>query len=796
MKFARALRTIGIIGCGVVLVALLALTWLWNRIASSLPPLEGTFQITGLTAPAEIDRDEQGTVIIQAANRIDAARALGFAHGQDRFFQMDLSRRRAAGELATLVGDAALGLDRATIGHRFRQLAQQAITALPRRHRTELEAYTEGVNAGMASLEKSPWEYAVLRTTPEPWAVEDCGLVFYAMVLELQNSTGSYEQAMTTLRDVMGEVSVDFFNPPIGPNDSAFDGSTQPLRAPPSAAIIDLRPAEVLPELAVSAAPEHRIIGSNAFAVTGQQSATTAAIVAGDPHLGMKVPNTWYRAQLNWLREDGTPHRVEGVSLPGVPGIIIGSNGSIAWTYTNATVDTGDLIAVDLNQVAPEIFYYYRGESIEFEEHIDQVTHHNGDTEAVISTWTQFGPIVGSTLKGKPLAYRWTFHDPVALNFDVLDLAEAADVNTAIAMAATSGMPNQNLFVADAAGEAAWTLTGKLPRRRGFDGRYPVSWTFGDRGWDGYLAPTERPVIRATANQPIWSGNQRKVSGDALKRIGDGGYDEPDRATQIQRRLAELPGEIGPRDLLAIQLDYQADWTQRWHRLLLDTLQSGRITETGPLLTEVRQTLESWNGQAASTSAAYRIIRRWHQLLAGTTLDPIFAKCTRRDPQFTYAKFRYEEALWTLHRDEPAHLVGPPFSDWADLRAHVALAVLAEIDEAGGVKRYPWGDSNRLRMRHPFSFFLPDFLADFISMPADPQSGDGQVPRVARPEHGASMRFVVAPGHEDEGILHLPGGQSGNPLSPYFRAGHDAWLTGEPSPLQPGDPLHRVTLQP
>ena len=107
MKFARALRTIGIIGCGVVLVALLALTWLWNSIASSLPPLEGTFQITGLTAPAEIDRYEQGTVIIQAANRIDAARALGFAHGQDRFFQIDLSRRRAAGELATLVGDAA-----------------------------------------------------------------------------------------------------------------------------------------------------------------------------------------------------------------------------------------------------------------------------------------------------------------------------------------------------------------------------------------------------------------------------------------------------------------------------------------------------------------------------------------------------------------------------------------------------------------------------------------------------------------------------------------------------------------
>ena len=796
MKFARALRTIGIIACGAVLVALLALAWLWNRIEASLPPLEGTFQISDLTAPAEIDRDDQGTVIIQAANRIDAARALGFAHGQDRFFQMDLSRRRAAGELAILVGDAALGLDRATVGHRFRQLAEQAITALPARHRDELAAYTAGVNAGLASLAKSPWEYAVLRATPEPWSMEDCGLVFYAMVLELQNSTGSYEHAMTTLRDVMGEVSVDFFNPPVGPNDSAFDGSTQPLRAPPSAAIVDLRPSEILPELTVSAAPEHSIIGSNAFALTSAHTASNSAMVAGDPHLSMKIPNTWYRAQLNWLREDGSPHRVEGVSLPGVPGIIIGSNGSIAWTYTNATLDTGDLVAVDLNQVAPEIFYYYQGESIEFEEHVDQVIQHDGDTEAVISTWTQFGPIVGRTLKGKPLAYRWTFHDPAALNFDVLDLAEADDVTAAIAIAASSGMPNQNMFVADATGEAAWTLTGKLPRRVGFDGRYPVSWTFGDRGWDSYLAPDERPVIRATADQPIWSGNQRKVSGAALERIGDGGYDEPDRAAQIRRRLGELPTEISPTDLLAIQLDDHADWAQRWHRLLLDTLQSGGIDESDPMLAEVKQTLESWDGHASSTSSAYRIVRRWHRLLAGTTLDPIFAKCMRRDPQFSYAKFRYDEALWALHRDEPAHLVGSPFSDWADLRANVAVAVLSEVDEAGGVRRYPWGDANRLRMRHPFSFFLPGFLADFINMPPDAQSGDLGIPRVARPEHGASMRFVVAPGHEDEGILHLPGGQSGNPLSPYFRAGHDAWLAGDPSPLQPGEPRHRLTLQP
>lgn len=796
MKLARVLKIFGIAGCVAVLGILLTLAWLWNRVESSLPPLAGEFPLASLSAPAEIGRDDQGVVIITAADRHDAARALGFAHGQDRFFQMDLARRRAAGELAQLVGDAALGLDRATVGHRFRPLAIAAIAALPADQKAELTAYTEGVNAGLGSLPKSPWEYAVLRAEPAPWLIEDCGLVFYAMVLELQNSTGSYEHNLTSLRDVMGEVSVDFFNPLIGPDDSAFDGSNQPLRAPPSAAILDLRPEDTLPVLSSMGPPEYHTIGSNAFLLAGADSTHGAALVAGDPHLGLKVPNTWYRAQLNWTREDGTPHRVEGVSLPGVPGIIIGTNGKVAWTFTNATVDTGDLIMVDLNQTAPEIFYYDQGQSVPFDERVDRVTLRDGSTEAVPSTWTQWGPIVGRTVRGKPLAYRWTFHDPAALNFDVLDLGEAATVDEALAIAAGSGMPNQNMFVADRSGQAAWALTGKLPRRFGFEGRFPVSWTFGDRGWDGYLSPDERPVRRASAGNPLWSGNQRKVSGADLVKTGDAGLDGPDRAGQIKRRLDALPAAATPADLLAIQLDHQADWASKWHELLLQTLQSDRMMNSHDLVPAVISALESWDGKASSPSVAYRIVRRWHRLLTAATLEPIFAKTKRKDPTFNYGRLRYDAALWALHRDEPAHLVGPPFADWSDLRADAADRVLAEIDDAGGLNRFTWGETNRLAMKHPIGAILPDVLAGFLNMPPDPQAGDSRLPRVARPTHGASLRIIVAPGREDEGILHLPGGQSGNPLSPFYRAGHAAWLAGDPTPLQPGPPQHRLTLQP
>jgi len=800
MKPSRLLKWIGITACVVVLIGLLAVAWMWNRVAASLPVLDGEIAVASLDQPVEIARDDQGVVIISAQTRIDAAVALGVAHGQDRFFQMDLSRRRAAGRLSQLFGAAALSLDRASVVHRFTDLADQVVDRLPPEQIALLEAYARGVNEGLASLPRSPWEYAVLRTQPEPWSARDCVLVFYAMVLELQRSTGAYEQTLTTLRDVMGEVSVDFFNPLVGPHDSAFDGSTQPLRAPPSERILDLRTNDPILESelgGLAEAPEFHVIGSNAFALTGAQTTHGGGMIAGDPHLGLKVPNTWYRAQLNYPLADGTEHRVEGVTLPGVPGVVIGSNGHIAWTHTNATIDTSDIVPIDLNQVAPEILYYVNGESVEFEERIDVIPLKDGGAEEVISTLTIHGPIVGRPIRGKPLAFKWTFHDPAAVNFDIIDLALATTVDEALEIAERSGMPNQNMFVVDRAGAAAWALTGRLPNRVGYNGRFPVSWTFGDRGWDGYLPDDQRPVRRASEGQFLWSGNQRKLSGDDLERLGDNGYDGPERAAQIETRLRDLQGNmVEPTDLLDIQLDDEAHWAQRWMTLLRDSLRQSSGEDDGGRA-ELLTILEDWNGRASLNSAAYRYVRRWHGMLARATLRPIFAQCRSFDPDFKYSQLRYNEALWALHRDEPPHLLSPSHRSWADLRRTVTRQLLEEAhDEVGDLEQYTWGDINRLSMRHPFSYSLPKFARRLLDMLPDPQNGDSRLPMVSRPAHGASLRFVVAPGQEAEGILHLPGGQSGNPLSPFYRAGHAEWLRGEPTPFEPGVAVHHLTAVP
>src|SRR5690606_27242197 len=152
----------------------------------------------------------------------------------------------------------------------------------------------------------------------------------------------------------------------------------------------------------------------------------------------------------------------------------------------------------------------------------------------------------------------------------------------------------------------------------------------------------------------------------------------------------------------------------------------------------------------------YRLLRTWRSAVARRTLDPIFARVRRARPEFNFGLLRYEAALWALHRDEPAHLVANDYGSWDALRLAAVDQVIAEWDDAGlALNTATWGEANRLRMQHPLGGALPEIISEWLNMPALPQSGDLQIPRVARPYHGASLRFAVVPGKETDGLLHL-----------------------------------------
>ena len=769
--------------------------WFYFQLRASLPQLDGISVVPGLAAPVTIERDALGVPTIRGDTRADAARALGFVHAQDRFFQMDLLRRHAAGELAELFGQAALEHDRTVRVYQFRALARTVFARLAPDERALLAAYAGGVNAGLHALRARPFEYIVLGLNPQPWRPEDSVLVIYAMTLDLQDA-GRYERSLAALRDAYGAEALKFFAPTATPDDAALDGSTAPLAPIPSPRAIDLRlsTARRLPGLP---APRGDLVsvGSNAFALSGAHTASGAGLLACDMHLALRVPNIWYRASLVWPADPPPAfHTVTGVTLPGTPIVVAGSNGHIAWGFTNAYADISDLVTVELVAEAPTL-YQSRDHLAKIDERPETILVKGSRPFTFRARWTKWGPIVGQDGDGRPLALRWVALDPVAANFSLGQLETARTAAEALAIAHRAGIPVQNFVVADADGAIGWTLAGRLPRRAGFDGRLPVSWAYGDRSWTGLLAPDDVPQVLAPPSGRIWSANQRMLGGDAFARIGDGGYERPYRAAQIRDDLAGLEHAV-PRDLLAIQLDDRARFLARWQKLLLATLTPRAVAEKKSRA-GLRHLAANWEGRADVDSVSYRLVREFRTQVVQLVFAPIFAPCAAAYPEFDYGRFNYEPALWAMIEQKPPHLLNPRFARWDDLLLAAADAVTAQVDREGlPLDRATWGRHNVARIQHPFSRSLPALLARFLDLPADELPGDTDMPRVQTPTHGASERFVVSPGDENDGIFEMPGGQSGHPLSPFYRAGHEAWVRGEPTPFLPGKTAHTLELKP
>lgn len=784
-------------------LVLLAAGFGWWQVRRSLPQLDGTANVAGLGAPVRVERDALGTPTVTGQTRRDVARATGFLHAQDRFFQMDLLRRRAAGELAELFGRAAVDVDQSARRHGFRRLATKIVAGLPAEDRALLEAYTAGVNAGLGSLAQKPWEYLVLRLDPAAWRAEDSLLCIFAMWFDLQDDQASLERSLQALRTAYGTGVMNFLGPVGDKHDAALDGTLFPepelpqvrLKAPEpeTTAAFQLEPAD-LP-------------GSNSFALDGRHTATGAALLANDMHLGLNVPHIWYRAVLQWS-ESGQPHRVAGVTLPGLPFLVAGSNGRIAWGFTNSYIDTTDIVSVETDSEANILYRTPTGWK-EIEEREETILVKGDDPVKFITRWCEWGAILSGPVDGRYLAVRWNAHQPEATNLALRQLETAADAAAAVAVAHAAGMPNQNLLVADTAGRIAWTLTGVIPHRVGFDGRLPVSWAYGDRRWEGWLPAAAVPVIASrpegiagAAPAPdgyLWTANQRLVGGEAYAKLGDGGYDDGFRGGAIRddlKALVDSGRKAVPADLLAVMLDDRGRHLERWRTLLLAALTDEAVAKKA-LRGDLRDLAKAWTGRAEVDSAGYRIIRAFRQHVAERVLAPFVGRAKLEYPDFSFSKLHTEEAVWRLVEERPARLLNPAHTSWDALLVAAADDVLDDAAKLGlDPAQFTWGARNTLRMQHPFSRFLPAFVARWVDMPAEPLPGDSDMPRVQGPRFGQSERMIVSPGREEEGIFTQPGGASGHPLSPFYRAGHDDWAKARPAPFLPGPAQHTLTLQP
>ncbi len=775
-----------------LLLLLAAAVAAFLALRASLPQLDGEIIVHGLGSSASIARDLDGIPVITAASREDLAFATGFAHAQDRFFQMDMIRRQAAGELSEIVGEVALSVDKRYRFHRFRERARAVAATLTDDERAILEAYADGVNEGLASLGARPFEYFVLRAEPRPWTFEDSLLVVYAMYMQLNDARASKEvRRGRAYRELPREVYAWLY-PDGSPWDAPLMGQPRSLVDIPEATVYSVRDVDDRSP-PVREVGRYPLRGSNNWAVSGTLTPDGRAIVSNDMHLGLSTPNIYYQARLVLPGESGID--VTGVTLPGTPFVVAGSNTHVAWGFTNSYGDWTDAVVLRPGD-SPDTYRTPAGEQA-FVTHREIINVKGGEPVEYVVRETVWGPVIDDIeYPDGEVVVSWIAHKREGLNLRLLDLEQARSVEEALNIANTMAMPPQNFVCGDSGGNIGWTIAGRIPRKSGFDATLPADWS-AEHGWQGWLDSSEYPRVVNPASGRIWTANSRVADADALGVIGDGGYDFGARARQIREGLFAQETFV-PEDMLAIQYDDRALFLSRWRDLLLDVLDDDTVAGE-PELAEYRRLVRDWLPRAAPESTGYRLVRAFrleveHRVFRAL-MAPVIAAYgqdvdLRRSNQF-------EAPLWSLVTQQPLHLLPRNYSSWKEL---LVAAVSTNIDYyrdrfGGQLSDRTWGEINTASIRHPLSGSIP-VLGTYLDMPSDALNGDLDMPKAQGPSFGASQRFAVSPGNEAGSIMHMPTGQSGHPLSGFYGRGHDDWVAGRANPFLPGDAQHALTLTP
>lgn len=764
--------------------------FLYWQLSGSLAQLNGEVQHARLSGPVLVERDAQGIPRIIANDRADTAFALGFLHAQERFFQMDLLRRNSAGEMSVLFGDVALNYDKRLRLHQFRQRGEAAVAALPEQHRAVLDAYVEGVNAGLDGLRSKPFEYHLLSLNPEPWQAADTMLALYSMYLDLQPNWNEQETSRGAMQDLLPSDWYAFLQPEGGEWDAPIHGASFIFtQAIPELSIAQFESAQIASTYEYRDGVE---IGSNSWSAAGARTAYNAAMVANDMHLGLRVPNIWYRATWN---VPGYGREISGATLPGTPAMVVGSNQHIAWAFTNSNGDYHDTIVLQTRADGSEYLTPDGWQSVQMAPEVIRIK--GGEPVTIEIPVTRWGPIIGHDHNDMPIVMRWVAHDVEGANLMLMQLEQTDTVFDALPVAAQSGVPGQNFVVVDRNGNQAWTIMGRLPNRvnEDFDGRMPKDWSDGTYYWNGYLQPEDYPRIINPAIERIWTGNARMVSDQLLDRVGQAEYALGARQQQIRNRLLSQSLHT-EQDFLDIQMDHQAIFLERWQAVLSSVLDDPTSAE----MAEMQAMVDNWSGYAAKDDVGYWLVKRFREKVIDQTVGVIFRYMEDQAGAAFSAEHvnrMVEYPVWQLITEEPEHQLPLGHSTWPEFLYAMAEATYADVTADGTqpLAEQTWGRQNTLAIAHPLANNVPVF-GRFLRMPAEPMNGDTFLPLVQRPATGASQRLVVAPGHEENGIFHMATGQSAHPLSPFYDRGHNDWVVGQPSPLLPGEARHRLTFTP
>ncbi len=775
-------------------LAAIAAGFSYSILKSSLPSLDGDVTTSGVSSAARLQRDRLGVVNIVAQSKNDAAYVMGYAHAQDRLFQMDLSRRMPAGELSELFGAVALETDKKYRLHQMRSIARQTIAQLDDEGKALLTAYAKGVNDGIESLGSKPFEYWLTQSDVAPWLPEDSLLVSMSMFVQMTQNLVEDDFARDLLLKAGGEQLLSFLQPEGTQFDSAIDNSVmvgEPIPSPEQFSLVGT-PAE----LTASILHELPINGSNSWVIHGSATANGRALFSNDPHLGFSVPNIWYRAQIQYPDAAGELLKTVGVSVPGLPAIAIGSNGHVSWGMTNSAGDWADYIELDLQEGS-----YQTVAGAKPLEGVHEVIKVRGEPDVnFVFERTQWGPVIDLE-DGRKAAYRWMLHYPRAINaLPFLSMDQIKTVDEGVAIAHQTGLSPFNIVLADVSGDIRWTILGQMPKRGEQPTERVVPWQQVERSWQGWLAAEDFPVVSPTERQPyLWTANNRIVGGDDLSKIGVGTYELGARAKLIELDLADNEN-YNVEDMHEMLQNHKAIVVASWRDHVIEVLSNSSASAQTEIAIGL---LKNWSAMASVDDAGFTIAHEYRKqyfaaLNVALNTSIKAAGLLPSDAEEVWLFNRQSEGAVAYIRDSrPAHWLPGGFSGWASFEQDVVAKTIDAITKRhGSLAAARWGKHNALQMHHPLASALPSYLANRLNMPVSDQAGGSHMPLAQHPRHGQSMRFVVQPGHESEGYLTMPGGQSGHPLSDHYGSLHSDWVLDNPSPLVPGEVVNEIQFVP
>lgn len=764
-------------------------------LAGSLPQRSGSVQISALSERVRIERDALGVPTIRATSRTDAYVAMGFLHAQERYFQMDLLRRSAAGELSELL-PGTLDYDRYLRQFRFRHLAEKVYTELPASERELLEKYAAGVNQGLETLRVRPWEYGLLARKPVEWRPVDSLLVAYSMYLDLEGGDARTARSIALVAEHFSKPVFEFLCRNSTRWEAAMDGSTLPILPIPSSEHwtfygrpLELSESGVLPNTLHTDA-NRELQGSNAWAIADRLTTDGHALLAGDPHLSLRVPNIWYRVDYQYRSVAGEPVRLLGVTIPGLPLVVIGSNTRVAWSMTVAVADTHDLVSLIPDPEQENSYLTPKG-SRAITRVEERIRMRDGSDEILEILTTEYGPVVGRDGDGNPYALLWSGLMPDNFNLAMKDVDGADSVEELFAIAQRQNMPVQNLIAADHHGSIGWTAVGWIPEREGYDGFLPQSSNDPKWKWKGRLPADAYPSIINPPNGRVWNANNRAVGGEAFAKLGDGRASDQARGWIIQQALERMH-TVDERDMHQLQLSNSAAHLERWYGLA--ELLLPKMPEE--LRAAVEPVLKRWSGEASVDSSAYALVGHFYEQTRIRVLGRILAPLKALDSQFRATDLSIDEALWLLVSEQPEHLVNEDFEDWDAELVDVMRTTVEQLEAShGSLESATHGRLNELHMQHPLASGIP-LLGRWLNMPVTPMDGDRYSPNAQTRSHGPSLRMVVSPGQEAVARFTMPGGQSGHFLSPHYRDHHQLWVSDAAAPLLPGETVDVLQLYP